>query len=77
MAEYKLANGGVITDEDIDRICAEFETLEFEEEPRKGRVEHIHQGLAAAPDESLASVEMPRRSANRTDSPKLPFDQGV
>lgn len=26
MAEYKLANGGVITDEEIDRICAEFET---------------------------------------------------
>lgn len=72
MAEYKLANGGVITDEDIDRICAE-----FEEESWKGHVEHIHQGPAAAPVEPLTSVEMPRRSANRTDSPKPPFDQGA
>lgn len=75
MAEYKLANGGVITDEEIDRICAEFETPEFEEEPWKGHVEHIQQGSVAASDEPLASVKMPKRFANRTDSPKPPSNQ--
>lgn len=42
MAEYKLANGKVLTDEDIDRICKEFET-----ESWAGRLERIHQGPAA------------------------------
>lgn len=51
MAEYKLANGGVLTDEDIDRICAEFES-----ETWAGRLERIHQGPAAVSDEPLVTV---------------------
>ena len=42
MAEYKLANGKVLTDEDIDRICKEFETASW-----VGRLQRIHQGPAA------------------------------
>lgn len=72
MAEYKLAGGGVLTDEDIDRICHEFET-----ETWAGRLERIHQGPAAVSDEPLVTVpvKFPRsmvaaidgRSANRSD----------
>lgn len=51
MAEYKLANGGVLTDEDIERICAEFEG-----ETWSGRLERIHQGPAAVSDEPLVTV---------------------
>lgn len=51
MAEYKLANGGVLTDEDIERICAEFES-----ESWAGRLERIHQGPAAVADEPLVTV---------------------
>lgn len=51
MAEYKLANGGVLTDEDIDRICKEFET-----ESWVGRLQRIHQGPAAVADEPLVTV---------------------
>ncbi|WP_075280634.1 ribbon-helix-helix domain-containing protein [Thermophilibacter provencensis] len=51
MAEYKLANGGVLTDEDIDRICKEFET-----ESWAGRLQRIHQGPAAVADEPLVTV---------------------
>ncbi|MBM6816580.1 CopG family transcriptional regulator [Olsenella uli] len=51
MAEYKLANGEVLTDEDIDRICKEFET-----ESWAGRLQRIHQGPAAVADEPLVSV---------------------
>ena len=35
MAEYRLANGSVIADEDIDRLCRE-----FEDESLAGRLEH-------------------------------------
>lgn len=51
MAEYKLANGGVLTDEDIDRICREFET-----ESWAGRLQRIHQGPAVVADEPLVTV---------------------
>lgn len=51
MAEYKLANGGVLTDEDIERICSEFEG-----ETWAGRLERIHQGPAAVSDEPLVTV---------------------
>ena len=72
MAEYKLANGGVLTDEDIDRICKEFET-----ESWTGRLQRIHQGPAAVADEPLVTVtvKIPQsmveaideRSQNRSD----------
>lgn len=72
MAEYKLANGEVLTDEDIDRICKEFET-----ESWAGRLQRIHQGPAAVADEPLMSVtvKIPQsmveaideRSQNRSD----------
>jgi hypothetical protein len=51
MAEYKLANGSVLTDEDIEHICAEFES-----ETWSGRLERIHQGPAAVSDEPLVTV---------------------
>ncbi len=51
MVEYKLANGGVLTDEDIERICAE-----FEDESWSGRLERVHQGPAAIADEPLVTV---------------------
>ena len=51
MAEYKLANGGVLTDEDIERICAEFEG-----ESWAGRLERMRQGPAAVADEPLVTV---------------------
>ena len=72
MAEYKLANGGVLTDDDIDRICKEFET-----ESWTGRLQRIHQGPAAVADEPLVTVtvKIPQsmveaideRSQNRSD----------
>lgn len=72
MAEYKLANGEVLTDEDIDRICKEFET-----ESWAGRLQRIHQGPATVADEPLVSVtvKIPQsmveaideRSQNRSD----------
>ena len=51
MVEYKLANGSVITDEDIDRLCHEFEN-----ESWAGCLERIHIGPAAIADEPLISV---------------------
>lgn len=53
MAEYKLANGNVLTDEDIEHICAEFEG-----ETWSGRLERIHQGPAAVSDEPLVNVNV-------------------
>lgn len=48
MAAYKLANGDVFTDEDIDRISSEFEG-----ETWSGRLDRIHHGSAEISDESL------------------------
>ncbi len=72
MTEYKLANGGVITDEDIDRICEEFES-----ESWAGRLERIHQGPAAVSEEPLVTVTVKipqsmvkaidKRTSNRSD----------
>lgn len=72
MAEYVLANGATMTDEDIDRICAEFESGSW-----SGRLERIHQGPAAVADEPLVAVTVKfpasmlsaidERSANRSD----------
>lgn len=42
MAEYKLANGSVLTDADIELICKELEG-----ESWAGRLERIHRGPAA------------------------------
>lgn len=41
MTEYKLADGSVLTDEDIER-----ESVEFEQETWTGRLERIHVSLA-------------------------------
>ena len=72
MAEYKLANGDVLTDEDIDRICKEFES-----ESWAGRLERIHRGPAVVANEPLVTVpvKFPRsmvaaidgRAKNRSD----------
>lgn len=51
MAEYKLANGSVLTDADIELICKEFEG-----ESWAGRLERIHRGPAAVADEPLVTV---------------------
>lgn len=66
MSEYKLANGDVFTDEDIDRISSEFEG-----ETWSGRLERIHHGPAAV---SVESLDCPSRrkevKANRRLSKK-------
>lgn len=46
MAEYKLADGTTLTDADIEREGAEYEAETWE-----GRLERIHEGLAAITDE--------------------------
>lgn len=51
MAEYRLANGEVLTDKDIDQICREFES-----ESWAGRLRRIHQGPAAISDDPLVTV---------------------
>ena len=72
MAEYKLANGGTITTEDIERECAEYENGTWE-----GRLDRIHVGPAAVSEEPLVTVTVKfpasmiaaidERSANRSD----------
>lgn len=72
MAEYRLANGEVLTDKDIDQICREFES-----ESWAGRLRRIHQGPAAISDDPLVTVtvKIPRsmveaideRAQNRSD----------
>lgn len=42
MAEYRLANGTTMTDEDVEREDAEYTAGTW-----KGRLERIHQGPAA------------------------------
>ena len=51
MSEYKLANGALLTDADIDQLCAEFES-----ESWAGRLERIHHGLADISYEPLVTV---------------------
>ncbi|MDO5050076.1 MAG: ribbon-helix-helix domain-containing protein [Actinomycetaceae bacterium] len=51
MSEYKLANGTIITDADIDQIRKEFES-----ESWTGRLERIHHGPAAIADDDLITV---------------------
>lgn len=72
MAEYKLANGSVLTDADIELVCKELEG-----ESRAGRLERIHRGPAAVADEPLVTVpvKFPRsmvaaidaKGSNRSD----------
>lgn len=72
MTEYRLASGGVLTDEDIERECAEYESGTWE-----GHLENIRVGRPAVSDEPLVTVavrfpesmveEMDRRSQNRSD----------
>lgn len=71
MAEYKLANGGTITTEDIERECAEYERH------MGGKLDRIHVGLAAVSEEPLVTVTVKflasmvaaidERSTNRSD----------
>ena len=51
MAEYRLAGGGTITDEEAGRECAAYEAGAWE-----GRLERIHVGRAPVSDEPLVSV---------------------
>lgn len=51
MADYKLANGGVLTTDDIEQECAEYENGTWE-----GRLDRIHVGPAAVSDEPLVTV---------------------
>ena len=72
MAEYKLANGGILTDEDIERESVEYETGTWE-----GRLERIHAGRPALTDERMITVPVKfpasmvaaidQRSGNRSD----------
>ncbi len=64
MAEYRLANGEVLTDEDIDQICREFES-----ESWAGRLRRIHQGPAAISDDPLVTVtvKIPRSRVEAID----------
>ena len=51
MTEYKLADGSVLTDEDIER-----ESVEFEQETWTGRLERIHVRPGVVADEPLVAV---------------------
>lgn len=51
MAEYKLANGGTLTDADIERESAEYEAGTWE-----GHLERIHVGRATEGDDPLVTV---------------------
>lgn len=51
MTEYKLADGSVLTDEDIER-----ESVEFEQEIWTGRLERIHVRPSVVADEPLVAV---------------------
>lgn len=51
MAEYRLADGSVLTSEDIARECEQYERGTWE-----GRLERIHVGPAAVSDEPLVAV---------------------
>lgn len=51
MAEHMLANGGVLTDEDIERECVEYEGGTWE-----GRLENIRVGRPVVSDEPLVTV---------------------
>ncbi len=72
MTEYKLADGTVLTTEDIERESAEYESGTWE-----GKLERIHVGPAAVADEPLVAitVKFPAsmvsaidgKSANRSD----------
>lgn len=72
MTEYELADGTVLTAEDIEREGAECESRAWE-----GRLERIHVGPAAVADEPLVAVTVKfpasmvsatdGKSANRSD----------
>lgn len=72
MTQYKLANGGILTDEEIEREAEEYEAGAWE-----GRLERIHVGRPSGQDEPLVAVtvkfpasmirEMDRRSPSRSD----------
>ena len=51
MAEYKLANGTVLTSDDIEKECTEYEQGTWE-----GKLDRIHVGPAAIADEPLVAV---------------------
>lgn len=61
----KLANGSVITNENIDCLCRE-----FEDESWTGRLERIHVGSAAVTDELLVlvTVKVPKSMVAAIDS---------
>lgn len=65
MGKYRLEGGGTITDADIDRICDEFESESWTE-----RLERIHHGPAALPDEPLVTVavKFPQSMVTAIDS---------
>lgn len=51
MTEYELANGYTLTDEEIEKRAAEYESGTWE-----GRLESIHAGRAPISDEPLVTV---------------------
>ncbi len=72
MAEYELFNGKVLTDEEIEEECAEYEAETWE-----GHLERIHAGRKPIADEPLVTVavkfpasmveRIDQRSDNRSD----------
>ena len=72
MTEYELANGYMLSDEEIERRAAEYESGAWE-----GRLENIHVGRAPVIDEPLVTVAVKfpasmvaaidRKSDNRSD----------
>lgn len=72
MTEYKLADGSVLTDEDIER-----ESVEFEQETWTGRLERIHVRPGVVADEPLVAgtvrfpasmvVAIDRKTGDRSD----------
>ena len=51
MVEYRLANGYILTDEEIERECEKWESGNWE-----GHLERIHQGHPPVSDEPLVPV---------------------
>lgn len=72
MSEYKLADGTILTDEEIEQECAEYETGTW-----AGRLEHIHVGRPKTSAEPMVTVpvkfplsmveEIDRKCSNRSD----------
>lgn len=51
MTDYRLVNGSILTDEDIERECAEYESGEW-----PGRLENIRVGRPVEKDEPIVKL---------------------